>query len=533
MPDPLLDAVVVGAGFGGMCALHHLRERGFTVRVFERGDGVGGTWFWNRYPGARCDIESVEYSYSFDDALQQEWTWSQRYPTQPEMLAYAEHVADRFELRPHIAFSTTVTSARFDEATSCWSIETDRGERVDARFLLLATGVLSAARTPDFPGLDRFAGEVYHTGHWPPGGVDVSGKRVGMIGTGSSGIQVIPQLAADAAQLTVFQRTANYSISVTNDPLAPDEVREIKARYDELRRQARRSYTGTTVPINRRSALDATADELRAQFESRWNLGGFAFLGSFDDITRDLDANELAAEFVRDKIRSIVRDPDVAARLTPTDHPLGSKRICVDTGYFETYNRPNVTLVSLREHPIDEFTPAGVRTGAEVHELDVLVLATGFDAMTGSFVRIDVHGRGGQTLAEAWADGARSYLGLQVSGFPNMFTMTGPGSPSVLCNVILAIEQHVDWICDLLETMRDRDLAVVEANPDAERDWTRHVDEVADETLYKLADSWYVGSNVPGKPRVFLPYAGGVGRYRKVCDEVAADGYRGLTLTPA
>ena len=525
-----VDVLVVGAGFGGMYALHRLRGLGFTVRVLERGDGVGGTWYWNRYPGARCDIESLEYSYSFSPELAQEWEWTQRFPTQPEMRAYAEHVADRFDLRRHITFGVTVTAACFDEPTATWLVDTDTGERLSARFLVLATGVLSAARVPDLPGLADFRGRVAHTGSWPDD-LDVTGRRVGVIGTGSSGIQVVPELAERAAHLTVFQRTANYSISAANHPLDPEYVREVKAHYDELREQARHSFTGSTVPINRQSALAVDDAERTRRFEERWALGGFAFLGAFDDITRDRAANRLAAGFVEDKIRAAVHDPEVAELLVPTGHPIGSRRICVDTGYHATFNRPDVTLVDLRRTPISEVAAAGVRTadGTE-HELDVLVLATGFDAMTGSFVRIDVHGRGGTSLRAAWADGARSYLGLQVAGFPNLFTLTGPGSPAVLCNMFLAIEQHVDWVADLLVAMREAGHDVVEPSAEAEADWTAQVAAAAERTLYPEADSWYVGANVPGKARVFLPYAGGVGKYRRICDRVAADGYRGFVL---
>ncbi|WP_409330869.1 flavin-containing monooxygenase [Trujillonella humicola] len=525
-----VDVVVVGAGFAGLYAVHDLRRRGFRVRAFERGDGVGGTWFWNRYPGARCDIESMEYSYSFDEDLQQEWTWSRRYPTQPEMLAYAEHVADRFDLRRDITFGTNVTGALYDERRDVWTVATDGGEQVTTRFLVLATGVLSATRVPEFPGLERFRGEVHHTARWPVGGVDVTGKRVGVIGTGSSGIQAVPQLAALAARLTVFQRTANYSISAENDALTEEQIRETKQNYAALREKARRSFTGSTTPIHRQSALAVSAEERHAQFEERWRLGGFPFLGSYDDVMRDLDANALAAEFVRGKIRSIVRDPAVADLLTPTDHPIGSKRICVDTDYFATYNLDHVRLVSVRERPIAEITETGLRTGDEHHDLDVLVLATGFDAMTGSFTRIDIRGRGGRTLAQKWAEGARTYLGVMTAGFPNLFTLTGPGSPAVLCNMFLAIEQHVDWVGRLLTTMAEQGHDVVEPTVASEEEWTAHVDEAADGTLYKHANSWYVGSNVPGKPRVFLPYAGGVGRYRKICDSVADDGYRGFVL---
>jgi cyclohexanone monooxygenase len=526
-----VDVAVVGAGFGGMYTVHHLRELGFTVRAFERGSGVGGTWFWNRYPGARCDIESVEYSYSFSPELQQDWTWSQRYPTQPEMLAYAEHVADRFDLRRHISFDTVVTAAHYDEGSGRWQVDTDSGERCDAQFLVMASGVLSAARVPDLPGLERFGGRTLHTGHWPAAGVDVGGLRVGVVGTGSSGIQVIPHLAEQAAHLTVFQRTPHYSISAANRPLTSEYVRQVKENYPQLRDHARRSFGGSTIPINRQSALAVDDEERRARFEERWKLGGFAFLAAFDDVTRDPEANALAARFVEDKIRAVVRDPAVADLLVPSGYPIGSKRICVDSGYYETFNRPDVSLVDVRADPIAEITETGLRTGDTHHELDVLVFATGFDAMTGSFVRVDPRGRGGITLAEKWAAGARTHLGVATAGFPNLFTLTGPGSPAVLSNMFLAIEQHVDWVGTLLVHLRERGLDTVEPTVEAEEGWAAHVAEVAERTLYNQADSWYLGANVPGKPRVFLPYAGGVGRYRRTCDSVAADGYRGFTLS--
>lgn len=528
-----VDVVVVGAGFGGMYAVHRLRELGFDVHAFEAGSDVGGVWYWNRYPGARCDIESMEYSYSFSDELQQEWQWSQRYPTQPEILTYAQHVAERFDLRPHITFDTRVVSADFDEDTVRWTVTTDGGDTVSARFCVMATGVLSEPRIPPFPGLARFVGAVHRTAQWPHEAVELHGKRVGIIGTGSSGIQVIPHLAEEASELYVFQRTPNYSISGANRPLEPGEVERIKANYPALRDHARRSHGGSTIPINRVSALAVSDEERLRVFEQRWTMGGFAFLAAFEDVTLDERANELAAEFVRAKIRSIVRDPAVAELLVPRDHPIGSKRICVDTGYYETFNRPNVHLVDLRDEPIDTFTETGLRVGEREIPLDVVVLATGFDALTGALNAIDIRGRGGRTLRDAWAAGARSYLGLQVAGFPNLFTQTGPGSPSVLSNMILAIEQHVDWIGDCLVHLRDHGYASIEADEDAQDRWSEHVAEVAGTTLYPRANSYYVGSNIPGKARVFLPYVGGVGRYRKRCDQVAANGYEGFVLTPS
>lgn len=528
-----LDVVVVGAGFGGMYAVHHLRELGFDVHAYEAGSDVGGVWYWNRYPGARCDIESMEYSYSFSDELQQDWQWSQRYPTQPEILAYAQHVAERFDLRRHISFDTRIVAAHFDEDAVRWLLTTDAGDTVSARFCVMATGVLSEPRLPPFPGLEDFEGDVVLTAQWPHEPPAIDGRRVGIIGTGSSGIQVIPHLAAAAAELFVFQRTANYSISGANRPLDPAEVERIKANYPALRDHARRSHGGSTIPINKVSALAVSDEERRRTFEERWKMGGFAFLAAFMDVTLDERANELAAEFVREKIRAVVHDPKVADLLAPHDHPIGSKRICVDTGYYETYNRPNVHLVDLRAEPIDTFTATGLRVGDREIDLDVVVLATGFDALTGALNAIDIRGRGGRTLRDAWAAGARSYLGLQVAGFPNLFTQTGPGSPSVLSNMILAIEQHVDWIGNCLVHLREHGYASIEAAEDAQERWTQHVSEVADTTLYPRANSYYVGSNIPGKARVFLPYVGGVGRYRKKCDEVAAKGYEGFVLAPA
>ena len=526
-----IDAVVVGAGFAGLYMLHRLRGLGFATRVYEAGDGVGGTWYWNRYPGARCDVESLDYSYSFSEELQQEWRWTERFAPQPEILAYVNHVADRFDLRRDIQLSTRVTSAAFDEATSRWTIETDRGDRVSARFCIMATGCLSTAQLPPFPGLETFGGRRYHTGHWPHEGVDFTGQRVGVIGTGSSAIQSVPIIARQAEHLVVFQRTPNYSIPAHNAPLDPEHERRWKASYAQHRREARESRIGFVVPRNDVSALAVPPDERERAYEDRWRRGGLGFSATFVDLLTDQAANDTAADFFRAKIRAIVRDPVVADALTPKDYPLGTKRLCVDTDYYATFNRDNVTLVDLRKTPIEALTPRGVRTSQTEYAVDSLVLATGFDAMTGALLAIDIRGRGGRTLRQEWAEGPRTYLGLAVAGFPNLFTITGPGSPSVLSNMIVSIEQHVDWIADCLAHLRARGHAAIEATAEAQADWVEHVHAIGHMTLYPKANSWYMGANVPGKPRVFMPYIGGVGVYRAQCDDVAAKGYEGFVLT--
>ncbi len=529
---PDLDAVIVGAGFAGLYMLYRMRDvLGLKVRLFERGDGVGGTWFWNRYPGARCDSESFYYSYSFSEELEQEWEWTSKYPEQPEILSYLNHVADRFDLRGDIQLSTRVTGADFQEASDCWEIRTDSGECFTARFLISAVGCLSAANVPDIKGLARFEGEWYHTGEWPHEGVDFGGKRVGLVGTGSSGIQATPVIAAQADHLTVFQRTANYSVPTRNDKLSPEAWAEIKANYRDIRRRARESRAGFPYVMQERSALDVSDEERTAIYEELWNEGGFKFLwGSFIDILVDLDANKTAADFIRGKIRQTVKDPEVAEMLLPMDHPYGSKRPPIDTDYFETFNRDNVSLVDIRRSPIVEVTPRGLRTQDAEYELDTIVLATGFDAMTGSLLRMNIRGLGGRTLEDKWAEGPRTYLGLQIAGFPNLFTITGPGSPSVLTNMPVAIEQHVEWICDCIEHMGKQGLRHIEARVDAEDEWVDHVNEVADMTLFKHANSWYMGSNIPGKKRVFMPYVGGQDEYRRRCDESASNGYAGFEL---
>jgi cyclohexanone monooxygenase len=525
-----VDVVVVGAGFSGMYALYRLRELGLSVRVFETGDSVGGTWYWNRYPGARVDVPSLFYSYSFSSELQQEWSWPETYSAQPELLRYADAVADRFDLRRDIAFETTVVRAAFDEGVARWTIETDRGDRVSARYLVSATGCLSATNVPDFDGIDSFRGQWYHTSRWPKEGVDLAGKRVGIIGTGSSGIQAIPVIAEQAAHLFVFQRTPNYSFPSATKPMDPEFEGEWKAHYDEHRAKDRVSYGGQHVEPPTRSALDVSDEERTAKYEASWELGAFGVLAAFTDLRTNLEANDTLAEFVRRQIRQIVHDPEVAERLCPKDHPVGTKRPCLDVGYYETFNRDNVTLVDVRADPIAEITPDGLRTTLASYDLDVIVFATGFDAMTGPLLRMGITGRHGLTLEEKWHAGARTYLGLATAGFPNLFMITGPGSPSVLASMIIVIEQHVDWIVDAIAYLDDQSVDVIEPTPEAEDAWVDHVNAVADATLFRLANSWYMGANIPGKPRVFLPYAGGLGSYRAKCDQVAANGYEGFSL---
>ncbi len=527
--DGLLDVLVVGAGFGGLYALHRLRRLGLSVRVLEAGSDVGGVWYWNRYPGARCDVESMQYSYGFDEALQQEWRWGERFAGQPEILAYARHVAERFGLRRDIQFNTRVMAAHWQDASGRWAVQTDAGQLLLARFCLMATGCLSAARKPEIPGQQAFAGPILHTGHWPHEGVDFSGQRVGVIGTGSSGIQAIPEIARQAAHLTVFQRTPNFSVPARNRPMDPAYERSWKDHYPALRKRAREETTsGTVYERSNRKALAVAQDEREQEYQRRWQRGGVNFMHAFSDLMLDAGANQTAADFVRAQIRQTVHDPVVAERLLPRDHPIGSKRICVDSDYFATYNRANVTLVDLRQAPIVGLTAQGLQTEAGLHPLDALVLATGYDAMTGALNKIDIVGRDGLSLRAQWAQGPRAYLGLMVAGFPNLFTVTGPGSPSVLSNMVFSIEQHVDWIADCLAWLTRQGLASIEADAQAQDDWVEQVNVMADRTLYPLANSWYVGANIPGKARVFMPYAGGVVPYRRQCEDVAARAYAGF-----
>ncbi|SDY74316.1 cyclohexanone monooxygenase [Modestobacter sp. DSM 44400] len=527
-----LDVVVVGAGFGGVYALHRLRKLGFTVQVFEAGSDIGGTWFHNRYPGARCDIESLDYSYSFDDELQQDWHWTERYASQPELLRYIHHVAERFDLRRDIRCDARVVSATFDDDTSRWLVRTEDGEAVSARFCVLATGVLSVAQVPAIDGLEDFEGDWYHTGDWPHEGVDVTGKRVAVIGTGSSGTQLIPIVAEQAEHLTVFQRTPNFCMPAQNHAMIEEVERQWKAEYPERRAFARLSGFGHNQLSNPKKAMEVSAEERLAEFELRWQLGGLYMMRAFSDILSDPAANEECAEFVRGKIREIVQDPEVAEKLTPRGFHFGTKRLCSGTGYYETYNWDNVTLVDVRTAPIERTTPTGLATADARYDVDVIVFATGFDAMTGSMLKIDITGAGGHSLREKWAHGPRSYLGVAPAGFPNLFIVAGPGSPSVFSNMVNSIEQHVEWITTLIEQVTLRGLSRAEATEEAEQQWIEHVNEVAEQTLYpRSPNSWFFGANTPGKPRVFMPYVGGVGTYRQKADDVAAKDYEGFVLS--
>jgi cation diffusion facilitator CzcD-associated flavoprotein CzcO len=527
-----VDVVIVGAGLSGMYMLHKLREMHLSAVVFEAGTDVGGTWYWNRYPGARVDVESLAYSYSFSEELEQEYEWQERYPTQPEILRYAQHVADRFDLRRDIFFRTRVTAAMYGEDGRTWLVRTEHGDAVTARFFVMATGCLSSSKLPEIPGLDRFKGATYHTAHWPHEGVDFTGMRVGIIGTGSSGVQSIPVIAAQAADLTVFQRTPAYSLPARNRRLRPDEIADMKANYRAFRKAQKESGFGLPTPIATKSALEVSEEERNAAFEQAWESGSLVnLLTAYVDLAIDQKANDTAKRFIHSKIHQIVKDPQTAAGLCP-EYPVGTKRPCLDTDYYETYNRENVHLVNLRRTPILEIAEKGIRTSDKEYAFDAIVYATGFDAMTGALTNVDIRGRGGISLKETWHAGPRTYLGISSAGFPNMFMITGPGSPSVLSNMIVSIEQHVDWVIDAIEHLDHRGLTTIEPTGQAQEAWVDHVNLIASYTLYPKANSWYMGANVPGKPRVFMPYAGGVGEYRKKCDEIAAQGYEGFALSP-
>ncbi|HEY6981310.1 NAD(P)/FAD-dependent oxidoreductase [Reyranella sp.] len=528
-----LDVAIVGGGLAGLYAIHRLRGLGLRVRAYEAGSGVGGTWFWNRYPGARCDVESLEYSYSFSNELQQDWKWPERYGTQPEILKYINHVADRFDLRRDIQLDTRIVAAHFESKANLWTLRTASGEEIRAPYCVMAAGNLSTPRVPDFKGLESFKGKWYHSGLWPHEGVDFTGLRVGVIGTGSSGVQMIPIIARQARHLHVFQRTANFSLPARNGPMEPERERCHKAEYPARRAAAAETpFAIGGYPKPTKSALTVSAKERSEAYEAKWQEGGsISYLYAYTDLLVNKESNDTASEFVRNKIRGIVRDPRTAELLAPKDHPIGTKRLCLDTDYYETYNLPNVSLIDVRSDPIREITGNGLRTGKRQFELDAIVFATGFDAMTGALREIDVRTSDGAVLRDHWAGGPLTYLGLMVAGFPNMFVVTGPGSPGVKTQMIASIEQHVDWIADALAHLRRKDLDRIEPTAKAEMDWVHHVNAVADSTLYPLANSWYMGANIPGKPRVFMPYVGGFDRYKKRCDEVAAKDYEGFVLS--
>ena len=532
-----VDAVVVGAGFSGLYMLHRLRELGFTTRLFEAADGVGGTWYWNRYPGARCDSESHYYCYSFSDEIRKEWQWSCRYPAQPEILGYLNFVADRLDLKKDIQFGTRLTTGRYDEAAHGWVIETEnsetgRSETVRARFLITGVGNTSTPASPNLPGLESFAGKVYHTALWPHEKVDFTGQRVALIGTGSSGIQSTPMIAAEAAHLTVFQRTANYSVPARNHDLTDEMRRELELNYDEMRRLVLASPIGMPFEVPQKSALEVSDEERKATLDKLWAIGSFRFMfTSYNDIVLDLKANATVAGYIEAKIRGTVQDPAKADVLCDFNHPAGTKRPPIDTNYYETFNRDNVSIVSIRANPIREATADGlILQNGDHHPLDAIVFATGFDTVTGTLIKLDLRGRGGLSLAEKWKDGPHAYLGLCTADFPNLFMITGPGSPGILTNFPGCIEQNVDWITDVMEHMRDTNTSEIEATSDAETQWVQEIAEVVDKTLFPTVDSWYMNSNLPGKPRVFTAYFNGMNTYTGICADVAKNGYRGFEL---
>lgn len=523
-----VDVVVVGAGFAGLYLLYRLRKQGLNVQVLEAGAEVGGTWHWNRYPGARCDIESMEYSYQFSDELQQEWDWSERYATQPEILRYINYVADKFGLRDGVRLNTRVDSATFNDDRRSWTVKTESGDAYEAPFCVMATGCLSSINMPDIPGRDAFEGLALHTGQWPREPVDFSGMKVGVIGTGSSGIQSIPMIAKQADHLYAFQRSPTYTVPAHNRPLDPAMRDQIKAQYDELRERAKTNRVGIDYEVGEKSVFDVSPAEREKIFDECWARGGLPFLAGFADLFDSKDANDFAADYVRRKIHAIVKDPDVAGALSP-ETIIGCKRLCVDTDYYATFNRDNVTLVDLRKTPIKAITPGGIETEGADFALDAIVYATGFDAMTGALEKIDIRGRGGLSLRQKWSDGARSYLGLGLAGFPNLFTVNGPGSPSVLSNVLQSIEQHVDWIGDCIGYMTDHGYGLVEPTDTAEQEWSGHVNDLADASVYPQCNSWYLGANIPGKPRVFLAYIG-FPEYTEKVEAITRDGYRGFAF---
>ena len=526
----VLDAVVIGAGFAGLRALHTLREMGLSIAVLEAEDGIGGVWYANGYPGARCDVESFDYSYRFSPDLEREWRWSERYATQPEILRYINHVADRFDLRRDIQLETRVARTAYDEQACRWHIVAEDGREWWAELLILAVGQLSMPKDTRYPGQERFQGQILSSARWPKTPVNFAGKRVAIIGTGSSGVQMTPVIAVEAAHLSVFQRTANYSIPAANAPMSDEEDRAVKATYHERREAARNSPSGLGFVPDNRSAIDVPADEREAAFEQAWHRLGFGFALTFKDILLNQESNDTASEFVCRKIAEQIDDPALRDKLTPKGFPFGTRRPSVDSGYFATFNRPNVSLVDIHETPIQEFTATGIRTTDAELPFDIIIYATGFDAFTGSLLRPEIVGRGGLTLREKWAAGPRSFLGIAVSGFPNMFVIVGPGSPSLLSNVLLSTEEQIDWLSELFAYCRAQGIREVEASAEAEQKWVEHVNERAQETLYLKTPSYYLGAEMPGKPRVFMPYSGGVRGYRRILMKIAAKNYDGFSF---
>jgi len=523
------DVIAVGAGMAGLYLLHKLRQAGFSAIALETADDVGGTWYWNRYPGARCDIESIDYSYSFDPELEKEWQWSERYATQPEILSYLQFVADRYDLRKDIRFSTHAEKASWNEEEQYWNVTTDKGDSLTSQFYVMATGCLSMPKETDVPGVKKFKGPTYFTNRWPHEGVNFTGQRVAVIGTGSSGIQSIPLIAEEASQLTVFQRTANYAAPANNGPVRKEHLKKLEADRIAYRENARWSRAGVPIPPTEEPFFTVEPEERLRRMETGWQQGDLLTINSsFSDLVTNAEANVEVQEFFRNKVRAKVEDEKTAEDLCAKDFPLFTKRLCLETKYFETFNKPHVKLVNLHRNPIKSITESGIDTNEESMEFDAIVFATGFDAMTGAIVAVDIRGREGVELKDVWEDGPKTYLGLNVHGFPNFFTITGPGSPSVLSNMVVSIEQHVNWITGALEHLRKENLHSLEATSKAQEAWVTHVNDYGNLTLYPQANSWYMGANVPGKPRVFLPYIGGVDRYRVACNEVVQRDYLGF-----
>jgi cation diffusion facilitator CzcD-associated flavoprotein CzcO len=530
-PIERFDAIIIGAGISGMYQLIRLRELGLTVQVYEAGSGVGGTWYWNRYPGARFDSESYSYGYSFSEELLDEWDWKEHFSAQPETERYLNYVADKFDLRRDIRFNTTVEAAVYDSEENCWEVRLDDGSRARAWLLITAVGVLSAQNIPNFAGIESFKGEAFHTARWPKERVDFTGKRVGVIGTGATAVQLITEIAKEVGHLTVFQRTPNYCAPLRNGPIDPETQAKIKASYPEIFKRTRETFAAFIHDFDPRSVFDVTAEERQARFEELWAQPGFGkWLGNFRDIMSDKKANELFAEFVRNKIRERVKDPVVAEKLVPKDHPFGTKRVPLESGYYEQFNRENVLLVDINETPIERITPKGVKASDTEYEFDIIIYATGFDAVTGTLTRMDIRGEGGLSLKDKWADGPRTYLGIQSTGFPNLFTLVGPHNGATFCNIPRCIEQNVEWVTDCVRYMREKGFTRIAATPEAERAWTDHVNELAVGTLLSEVDSWFFGANIPGKKRTVLMYFGGAPAYRKKCDDVAARDYEGFVL---
>ena len=531
-PTPDADVVVVGAGIAGLYLAYRLSRAGHRLRVFEAGDDLGGTWYWNRYPGARVDVPSIDYMYSFDPNWQRDWQWSEKYATQPEILRYLNHIADKHDLRRHITFSTRVRQAGWDDGASLWRVRTDGGDDVSARFVVMATGCLSMPKQAEVDGLESFTGEVYFTSRWPHDPVDFTGKRVAVIGTGSSGVQSIPVIAEEAREVVVFQRTPTFSIPARNGQVSPERLALFAANEADYRSAARMSPGGIPMERSITPTFSVSEAERQQRYERAWGIGElFEAINVYADVLSNPAANHEFAEFFRNKIRAIVDDPQTASDLCPTDYPVATKRPCLDTNYYATYNLPHVRLVNVRKHPIRQITETGIDTAHEAFTFDAIVFATGFDAVTGAITAVDITGRDDAALKDKWADGPQTYLGLTTAGFPNLFLITGPGSPSVLSNMAVSIEQHVDWVLDCLGHLRAHGFAAIEPTATAEAGWTQHVNDCADITLFPAANSWYMGANVPGKPRVFLPYPAGVDFYRATCDEVVARDYLGFKLS--